>query len=94
MGNYAVKPTLVPDTDTGSDILSDIRDPDCLGKDMALRIQKDINTFKLRLLFFVSEKLTPINDATKSWDDTPVQVDVGRIVIANQKPGGEASAGK
>jgi len=92
LGNYAVKPTLVPETDTGSDIISDSRDPDCLGKDMALRIQQGINTFKLRLLFFVSEKLTPINDATKSWDDTPVKVDVGRIVIASQKPGGEASA--
>jgi hypothetical protein len=36
------------------------------------------------LLFFVSEKITPINDATKSWDDTPVQVEAGRIVITSQ----------
>lgn len=92
LGNYAVKPTLVPETSTGADILSDVQDPDCLGKDMDLRIQQGNITYKLRLLFFVSEKLTPINDATKSWDDTPVQVDVGRIVIASQKSEDKATA--
>jgi len=92
LGNYAVKPTLVPETSTRADILSDAQDPECLGKDMFLRIQKGNITYKLRLLFFVSEKLTPINDATKIWDNTPAQVDVGRIVIASQKSGGEASA--
>jgi len=81
LGDFAAKVTLVPEPGVSADLTSDDSDGDFLGGDLEGRISAGGVRFTLRLVFFVNEELTPVNDATASWESSPAQTDVADIEL-------------
>lgn len=87
-GPYAAKVRLLPASKKPSRHVP----PDWSG-DMCERLAKGELVFDLQLLFFTSEKDTPIEDASKEWtDEIAPAVTVARLRIPMQDP--ESAAGK
>jgi len=86
LGNYAVRATLVPDPDSPDGTLGDKDSDNFMREDLAARLRQGGIRFSLRLLYFVDEDRTPINDASRSWDDTPAKVDVADLELADEAP--------
>jgi hypothetical protein len=57
-------------------------DDNYLRKDLESRIKQGGVKYMLRLLYFTDEDVTPLNDASRSWDDSPAQVDVADIELS------------
>lgn len=91
LGDYAVRATFVADPDAPAGTLGDKDSDNFLREDLAARLRRGGIRFTLRLLYFVDEDRTPINDASRGWDGTPVQVDVADLELtgATPQPAGE-----
>lgn len=91
LGDYAVRMTLVPAEDAPRGTKGDKDDDDYLRKDLLFRIQDGGVKYTLRLLFFTDEERTPLNDASKAWDASPVQVEVAAVELSASQPGEAAT---
>ncbi|MFY8001116.1 MAG: catalase [Candidatus Kapaibacteriota bacterium] len=77
-GKYAVRVRLQPETGNGAPATSS----DDWANDILSRLEKSPLSYNLQLQFFVSEKLTPIEDASVNWEerDAPY-ITVGKLTI-------------
>jgi hypothetical protein len=82
LGDYAVRMTLVPDNAAPRETQGARDDDDYLRADLKARLRGGIR-YTLRLLYFTDEDRTPVNDASHSWDGSPVQVDVADVLLGD-----------
>jgi hypothetical protein len=88
LGDYAVRMTLVPDSAALRETQgAREEDDDYLRVDLEARLRSGSIRYTLRLLYFTDEDRTPVNDASRSWDESPAQVDVADLILAD---GGDA----
>jgi hypothetical protein len=81
-GPYAVKVRL---QHTSSDVNPEVGKSISFADDFSSRVAKAPQKFNLQLQFFVDEKTTPIEDASKSWpEDVAPFVTVGTLTVPVQ----------
>jgi catalase len=82
LGDYAVRMTLVPDAAALRETQGLPDADDYLRADLEARLRSGGVRYILRLRYFTDEDRTSVNDASRSWDSSPVQVDVADVVLS------------